>query len=97
MAATGHAGTHAPQSMHSSGWMYSIDAVSNSGSSLRGWMQSTGHTSTHAVSFVPMHGSVMTNGIQVELTRKLNDCESFSECLFDEANEVGRRSTHEQA
>ena len=31
----------------------------NSGSSLRGWMQSTGHTSTQAVSFVPMQGSVM--------------------------------------
>jgi hypothetical protein len=25
-------------------------------------MQSTGQTSTQAVSFVPMHGSVMTNG-----------------------------------
>src|ERR1700722_10387631 len=23
------------------------------------WMQSTGHTSTHDLSFVPMHGSVM--------------------------------------
>ena len=34
-------------------------AAANSGSSLRGWMQSTGHTSTHAVSFVPMQGSVM--------------------------------------
>jgi hypothetical protein len=63
MAETGQAGTQAPQSMHSSGWMYSIVAVSNSGSSLRGWMQSTGQTSTQAVSFVPMHGSVMTNGI----------------------------------
>src|SRR5919197_1317065 len=49
--------------MHSSGWMYSIVVCSNSGSSLRGWMQSTGHTSTHAVSFVPMHGSVMMNGM----------------------------------
>src|SRR5919106_4790294 len=64
MAATGHAGTHAPQSMHSSGWMYSIVADSNSGSSLRGWMQSTGQTSTQAVSFVPMQGSVITNGIE---------------------------------
>ena len=36
-----------------------LSTDANSGSSLRGWMQSTGHTSTHAVSFVPMHGSVM--------------------------------------
>jgi len=45
--------------MHSSGWMYSISAVSNVGSSLRGWMQSTGHTSTQAASLVPTHGSQM--------------------------------------
>jgi hypothetical protein len=30
-------------------------------------MQSTGHTSTQAVSFVPMHGSVMMNGILLRL------------------------------
>ena len=60
MASTGHAGTQAPQSMHSSGWMFSILADSNAGSSLRGWMQSTGQTSTQAVSLVPMQGSVMT-------------------------------------
>ena len=59
MASTGHAGTHAPQSMHSSGWMYSISAAANSASSFRGWMQSTGQTSTHAVSFVPTQGSQM--------------------------------------
>src|SRR5262245_27684221 len=59
IASTGQAGTHAPQSMHSSGWMYSISAVENSGSSFRGWMQSTGQTSTHAVSFVPTQGSQM--------------------------------------
>ena len=67
MAATGHAGTQAPQSMHSSGWMYSIGACSNSGSSLRGWMQSTGQTSTQAVSFVPMQGSVMMKAIALSL------------------------------
>src|SRR6476469_4172499 len=49
--------------MHSSGWMYSIVTDSNSGSSLRGWMQSTGQTSTQAESFVPMQGSVITNGM----------------------------------
>src|SRR5918994_8015779 len=59
IASTGHAGTQAPQSMHSSGWMNSCSADSNSGSSLRGWMQSTGQTSTQALSFVPMHGSQM--------------------------------------
>src|SRR5262245_31431208 len=59
IASTGQAGTHAPQSMHSSGWMYSMSAAAKSGSSLRGWMQSTGHTSTHAVSFVPTQGSQM--------------------------------------
>jgi hypothetical protein len=31
----------------------------NCGSSFRGWMQSTGQTSTHAVSFVPTQGSQM--------------------------------------
>src|SRR5262245_42502659 len=65
MAATGHAGTHAPQSMHSSGWIYSIVACANSGSSFRGWIQSTGQTSTQAVSFVSMHGSVMMNGMSL--------------------------------
>jgi hypothetical protein len=39
--------------------MYSMVAASNSGSSFLGWMQSTGQTSTQAVSFVPMHGSQM--------------------------------------
>src|SRR5436190_20465361 len=67
MAATGHAGTHAPQSMHSSGWMYSIVACANSGSSLRGWMQSTGQTSTQAVSLVSIHGSVMMKGMLANL------------------------------
>src|SRR5436190_21535135 len=67
MAATGHAGTHAPQSMHSSGWMYSIVACANSGSSLRGWMQSTGQTSTQAASLVSIHGSVMMKGMLANL------------------------------
>src|SRR6266480_8106988 len=60
MAVTGQTGTHAPQSMHSVGWMYSCVSLSKSGSSLRGCMQSTGQTSTQAVSFVPMHGSAIT-------------------------------------
>src|SRR5580700_9665617 len=64
MAVTGQTGTQAPQSMHSVGFMYSCVTFSCSGSSLRGWMQSTGQTSTHAVSFVPMHGSAITYAIQ---------------------------------
>ena len=71
MADTGHAGTQAPQSMHSSGLMKSIGDCSNSGSSLRGWMQSTGQTSTQAVSFVLIQGSVMMKAIAPELTQNV--------------------------
>jgi len=39
--------------------MYNISAASNAGSSFRGWMQSTGQTSTQAASLVPTHGSQM--------------------------------------
>src|SRR4030095_5487123 len=53
--------------MHSSGWIYSIVASANSASSLRGWMQSTGQTSTQAVSFVSIQGSVMMNGMLASL------------------------------
>src|SRR6266849_5999007 len=60
MAVTGQTGTQAPQSMHSVGLMKSCFSLSNWGSSLRGWMQSTGQTSTQAVSFVPIHGSAIT-------------------------------------
>src|SRR6186997_3271203 len=51
IASTGHSGSHAPQSMHSSGSITSIRSDS--------WMQSTGQTSTHERSFTSMHGSVM--------------------------------------
>src|ERR1700740_2105546 len=60
IAVTGHTGTHAPQSMHSTGLMYSCVTPSCSGSSLRGWMQSTGHTSTQAVSLAPIQDSALT-------------------------------------
>jgi hypothetical protein len=63
IAVTGQTGTQAPQSMHSTGLMYSCGSASNAGSSFRGWMQSTGQTSTHAVSFVPMQGSAITYAI----------------------------------
>src|SRR5712664_1740381 len=36
MAVTGHTGTHAPQSIHSVGWIYSCVSLSKSASSLRG-------------------------------------------------------------
>src|SRR5580658_764614 len=57
MASTGHAETQAPQSMQTSGSMKSC--VSSS----LPWMQSTGHTSTHDLSLVPMQGSVMIYAI----------------------------------
>src|SRR5689334_6275878 len=60
IAFTGHSGSHAPQSMHSSGSMYNWSAASKPGSSLRGWIQSTGQTSTQAASLTLMHGSVIT-------------------------------------
>src|SRR5215471_7589822 len=60
IADTGHTGTHAPQSMHSTGSIYSISSPLYFSLSFLGWMQSTGQASTQAVSFVPMHGSAMT-------------------------------------
>src|SRR5919106_3080390 len=54
IAVTGHSGSQAPQSMHSSGSMKYIESSSVA------WMQSTGQTSTHEASFTPMHGSVIT-------------------------------------
>src|SRR3954447_18602518 len=51
IASTGHSGSHAPQSMHSSGSMTRIRSAS--------WMQSTGQTSTHDLSLMSMQGSEM--------------------------------------
>src|SRR3954467_13312701 len=51
IASTGHSGSHAPQSMHSSGSMTRMRPAS--------WMQSTGQTSTHERSLMSMHGSAM--------------------------------------
>jgi hypothetical protein len=63
IAVTGQTGTQAPQSMHSDGLMYNWGSDSNLGSSFRGWMQSTGQTSTQAVSLVPIQGSAITYAI----------------------------------
>src|SRR2546423_10929298 len=51
IASTGHSGSHAPQSMHSSGSMTRIRSAS--------WMQSTGQTSTQERSLMSMQGSAM--------------------------------------
>src|ERR687898_2934612 len=51
IASTGHSGSHAPQSMHSSGSMTRIRSNS--------WMQSTGQTSMHDLSLMSMQGSAM--------------------------------------
>src|SRR5215211_5049011 len=51
IASTGHSGSHAPQSMHSSGSITRIRSAS--------WMKSTGQTSTHERSLMSMQGSAM--------------------------------------
>src|SRR5213082_1974367 len=51
IASTGHSGSHAPQSMHSSGSITRMRPAS--------WMQSTGQTSTHDLSLMSMQGSAM--------------------------------------
>src|SRR5437764_11209183 len=51
IASTGHSGSQAPQSMHSSGSITRIRSAS--------WMQSTGQTSTHDLSLMSMQGSAM--------------------------------------
>jgi hypothetical protein len=51
IASTGHSGSQAPQSMHSSGSMMSMRSNT--------WMQSTGHTSTQERSLMSMQGSAM--------------------------------------
>src|SRR5215208_7763944 len=51
IASTGHSGSHAPQSMHSSG---SITRMRSAW-----WMQSTGQTSTQERSLMSMQGSAM--------------------------------------
>src|SRR3954452_275493 len=51
IASTGHSGSQAPQSMHSSGSMTRMRFAS--------WMQSTGHTSTQDLSFTSIQVSAM--------------------------------------
>src|SRR6476620_7347929 len=68
MADTGQTGTHAPQSIHSTGSINSMLEPSNCGSSVLGWMQSTGQASTQAASLVPMQGSAITYAIRVKFS-----------------------------
>src|SRR5260370_15376401 len=51
IASTGHSGSHAPQSMHSSGSITRMRFAS--------WMQSTGQTSTQDLSLMSIQGSAM--------------------------------------
>src|SRR5215472_18494678 len=71
IAETGHTGTQAPQSIHSTGSINNISVPSNCGSSFLGWMQSTGHASTQAASLVPMQGSAITYAIRVVFSESL--------------------------
>src|SRR6185437_3707336 len=59
--------------MHSTGSMNNWSDSANPPSSFFGWMQSTGQASTHAASFVPMHGSAITYAI-VRLPCSLSKC-----------------------
>src|SRR5918994_2326899 len=62
IASTGHSGSHAPQSMHSSGSITRIRSAS--------WMQSTGQTSTHERSLMSMQGSAMMYVTAASLYRR---------------------------
>ena len=69
IASTGHSGSQAPQSIHSSGLMYNCFPSGSKPGSLASapapvlssgpWIQSTGQTSTQAVSQVLTHGSAI--------------------------------------
>src|SRR5204862_4568157 len=63
IASTGHSGSQAPQSMHSSGSMTRIRFAS--------WMQSTGQTSTHDLSLMSMQGSAMMYVTRATLAKGL--------------------------
>src|SRR5438128_12497008 len=62
IASTGHSGSHAPQSMHSSGSITRMRPAS--------WMQSTGQTSTQDLSLMSMQGSAMMYVTQATLAKR---------------------------
>src|SRR5918995_4288949 len=81
IASTGHSGSQAPQSMHSSGSMMSIRSNS--------WMQSTGQTSTHERSLMSMQGSAMMYVILASSLARLPD-QAFDQ-IADPLHERGLR------
>src|SRR3954451_5359574 len=72
IASTGHSGSHAPQSMHSSGSITRMRSAS--------WMQSTGQTSTQDLSLMSMQGSAMMYVTRATLAKPL----PLRRQLFDE-------------
>src|SRR4029077_17034809 len=73
IASTGHSGSHAPQSMHSSGSMMRMRSAS--------WMQSTGNTPTHDLSLMSMHGSAMMYVTARLLYRREQGIDQFARAL----------------
>src|SRR5690348_4474949 len=79
IASTGHSGSQAPQSMHSSGSMTRIRFAS--------WMQSTGQTSTQDLSLMSIQGSAMMYVTGATLAkRSARRCQLLDElpCALDE-------------
>src|SRR5258705_5501251 len=62
IASTGHSGSQAPQSMHSSGSITRMRPAS--------WMQSTGQTSTQDLSLMSIQGSAMMYVTQATLAKR---------------------------
>src|SRR5215475_437026 len=69
IASTGHSGSHAPQSMHSSGSITSMRSAM--------WMQSTGQTSMQDWSLMSMQGSPITYVIGGLLYRRQKPVDQF--------------------
>src|SRR2546421_11370937 len=84
IASTGHSGSHAPQSMRSSGSITRIRSAS--------WMQSTGQTSTHDLSLMSMHGSAMMYVTLATLAKPLPRRRQLFDQLFGALDE--RRLGH---
>src|SRR4029079_7861374 len=91
IASTGHSGSHAPQSMHSSGSMIKIRSNS--------WMQSTGQTSTQERSLMSIQGSEMMYVISSEPSNEARGAISSSvdahELVHNLARAVDERGLHD--
>src|SRR5512146_1572866 len=82
MASTGHSGSHAPQSMHSSGSITRMRPAS--------WMQSTGQTSTQERSLMSIQGSAMMYVTGATLpSRLLGRCDQPEDHLAGALEEGG--------